>query len=87
MHPFLIYPRKKVKTTGFNVTHPGMNIPPYDNIPVVFLADRRQAAGHRGPPTEDLDGYVGELLLYTKTLNATEVQNTENYLKTKWGIT
>jgi hypothetical protein len=43
--------------------------------------------GETADATEDLDGYVGELLLYTKALNSTEVQNTENYLKTKWGIT
>lgn len=35
---------------------------------------------------EDLDGYVGELLLYTRAITATEILNTENYLKQKWGL-
>lgn len=43
--------------------------------------------GETATATEDLDGYIGELLLYTRALNATEVLNTENYLKLKWGIT
>lgn len=43
--------------------------------------------GETADATEDLDGYVGELLLYTKALGATEILNTENYLKLKWGIT
>ncbi len=43
--------------------------------------------GETASATEDLDGYVGEVLLYTKTLNSTELLNTENYLKNKWGIT
>lgn len=35
----------------------------------------------------DFLGHMGEVLLYTKTLNATEINNTETYLKSKWGIT
>ena len=42
--------------------------------------------GETADATEDLDGYIGEILLYTKTLNPTEIQNTEQYLKDKWGI-
>lgn len=42
--------------------------------------------GETADGTEDLDGYIGEILLYTKTLNSTEIQNTENYLKNKWNI-
>lgn len=34
----------------------------------------------------DFNGYAGELLLYTKTLNATEIDNTEAYLSNKWNI-
>lgn len=43
--------------------------------------------GENSDALEDLNGYVCELLLYTKPLNSTEITNTENYLKTKWGIT
>lgn len=42
--------------------------------------------GETADATEDFDGYLGELLLYTKTLTATEITNTENYLKNKWAI-
>jgi len=42
--------------------------------------------GETATATEDFNGYLGELLLYTKTLTATELTNTENYLKNKWGI-
>ena len=42
--------------------------------------------GETADATEDLDGYIGEILLYTKTLNSSETTNTENYLKNKWGI-
>jgi hypothetical protein len=34
----------------------------------------------------DFLGYMGEVLLYTKALNALELQNTQNYLYNKWGI-
>jgi len=35
----------------------------------------------------DYNGYAGELLLYTKALNSTEISNTEAYLFNKWNIT
>ena len=31
-------------------------------------------------------GYVGEILLYTQTLNGSSLANTEKYLKDKWSI-
>lgn len=33
-----------------------------------------------------LNGYIGELLIWTRTLNATEIADVESYLATKWGI-
>jgi hypothetical protein len=42
--------------------------------------------GETASATEDLDGYIGEILLYTKSLSFTEMVNTENYLHNKWGI-
>lgn len=42
--------------------------------------------GETADASEDLDGYIGEILLYTKTLNVTEISNTEAYLRNKWGI-
>lgn len=37
--------------------------------------------------TNNLTGYIGEVLVYTKALTSTEIVNTEGYLKLKWGIT
>jgi len=34
----------------------------------------------------DFDGYVGEIIVYVRTLTSVEIQDTENYLKAKWGI-
>jgi hypothetical protein len=42
--------------------------------------------GETADASEDLDGYVGEILLYTKALNSVEILNTENYLKSKWNV-
>lgn len=44
------------------------------------------AIGAQGDNTANLTGYIGEVLIYTRTLNLTEITNTENYLKTKWNI-
>jgi len=37
-------------------------------------------------PNTGLVGYVGEVVLFSKTLSATEYQNVENYFSNKWGI-
>ncbi len=42
--------------------------------------------GETADATEDLDGYIGEILLYTKSLTVEQLTNTENYLKNKWNI-
>lgn len=34
----------------------------------------------------DFDGYIGEIILYTRTLSASEITAVENDLKSKWGI-
>lgn len=36
--------------------------------------------------TNGLTGYVGEVILFNKTLKATEYANVENYLSNKWGL-
>ena len=33
-----------------------------------------------------MDGYVGEVLIWTRTLSATEIISVESYLDTKWGL-
>ena len=36
--------------------------------------------------TNGLTGYVAEVILFNRTLNATEYANVENYLSNKWGL-
>lgn len=38
------------------------------------------------PAANPFAGYIGELLLWTRTLSNTEIINVESYLSTKWGI-
>ena len=38
-------------------------------------------------PSNYFNGYVGELIIYTRALTTTEIQSTENYLSNKWAIT
>jgi hypothetical protein len=33
-----------------------------------------------------MDGYIGEVLIWTRTLTATEISNVEYYLNQKWGL-
>ena len=33
-----------------------------------------------------MDGYIGEVLIFTRSLSASEITSTENYIKTKWNI-
>jgi hypothetical protein len=42
--------------------------------------------GNDAGGTNGLTGYVGEVILFNKTLNATEYANVENYLSNKWGL-
>lgn len=36
--------------------------------------------------TNYLNGYIGELMIWTRTLNSTEIAQVESYLKSKWGL-
>jgi len=36
--------------------------------------------------TDGLNGYIGEVIMFSRTLNNTELRNVENYLKTRWDI-
>lgn len=42
--------------------------------------------GNDAGGTNGLTGYVAEVLLFSRTLNATEYANVENYLTAKWGL-
>lgn len=39
-----------------------------------------------GSGTDGLNGYVGEVIMFSRALNDTELRNVENYLKTRWDI-
>lgn len=38
------------------------------------------------PPANPFSGYIGELLIWTRTLNTSEILAIETYLSDKWGI-
>ena len=42
--------------------------------------------GNSGSEASPMQGFVAELILFDKTLTATEYANVENYLTTKWGL-
>ena len=42
--------------------------------------------GARDPSTSNLTGYVGEVIIFSRVLGATEYANVENYLSNKWGL-
>lgn len=41
---------------------------------------------NRTTPKSYMDGYLGEVMIWTRTLNATEISQVEAYLSSKWGI-
>lgn len=42
--------------------------------------------GDSQPVTNPFSGYIGELLIWTRTLNTSEITAVETYLSDKWGI-
>jgi len=42
--------------------------------------------GARDPSTSNLTGFVGEVIMFSRVLGATEYANVENYLSNKWGL-
>lgn len=41
---------------------------------------------NRNNPKSYMDGYLGELMIWTRALNASEIAQTEAYISQKWGI-
>lgn len=41
---------------------------------------------NRNIPRSFMDGYLGEVLMWTRALNAQEIAQVESYISTKWGI-
>lgn len=42
--------------------------------------------GDSSPSSNPFTGYIGEMMIWTKTLNTTEISQVETYLKNKWGL-
>ena len=42
--------------------------------------------GAQDPSTNNLTGYIAEVIMFNRALSATEYGNVENYLSTKWGL-
>ena len=41
---------------------------------------------NRNAPTSYMDGYIGEILIWTRALTTVEISNVEYYLNQKWGL-
>lgn len=41
---------------------------------------------NRNSPLSYMDGYLGEILIWTRALSGSEIGQVENYIGTKWGI-
>jgi hypothetical protein len=57
------------------------------NSPYLLLLGAYNSVGGGIPPAAGLylDGQIGEVLIYTRTLSGAELTNVESYLRTKWG--
>ena len=42
--------------------------------------------GDSQPPSNPFSGYIAEMMIWTRTLSATEITSVENYLSNKWAI-
>jgi hypothetical protein len=56
-------------------------------IPATFSSTNNTLLiGSRADGTGKLVGYIGEIIMFNKTLTEVEYQNVENYLSTKWDL-
>ena len=52
------------------------------NAATVFYA----GGNNRNTPKSYMDGYLGEIMIWTRTLTAVEIGQVETYISAKWGI-
>lgn len=57
-----------------------------DTVPSATGAATEMTLGNNDALTAGLIGTIGEVIMFNKTLGATEYSNVENYLKNKWSI-
>lgn len=64
-------------------------IPATTGSPSYFFFGGNNRSGGTGGATAGtyIDGYIGEVLIWTRTLTPAEVVSVERYISTKWGIT
>jgi hypothetical protein len=56
------------------------------SIPATTGAAGTFYIGNNSARSSGISGYIAEVILFNKTLSATEYGNVENYLKIKWGL-
>lgn len=44
------------------------------------------SGNNRNNPKSYMDGYIGELMIWTRALSASEISLVETYVSSKWGI-
>ena len=53
----------------------------------MFVGGNNRGAGAGGATAGTyMDGYIGEVMIWTRTLTTSEQINVDNYLKVKWGV-
>jgi len=63
-------------------------IPAATGSPAYFYFGGNNRSGGAGGALAGtyMDGYIGEILIWTRTLNSSEINNVESYFLTKWAV-
>lgn len=75
----LVYRYNKAQQTLTFSANPGTQT---SNAASVFYV----GGNNRNTPKTYMDGYIGELMIWTRTLTLVEITQVETYISTKWGI-
>lgn len=75
----LVYRYNKAQQTMTFSANPGTQTS--NTASVMYVGGNNRSA-----PLSYMDGYIGEILMWTRTLTATEIGQVETYLSQKWGL-
>lgn len=75
----LVYRYNKSQQTLTFSANPGTQT---SNAASVFYV----GGNNRTNPKSYMDGYIGEIMIWTRTLTSVEITQVETYISTKWGI-
>lgn len=75
----LVYRYQKAQQTLTFSANPGTQTS--NTATVMYIG-----GNNRNNPKSYMDGYLGEVMIWTRALNATEISQVETYLSSKWGI-